>query len=70
MTDLSIGTGLFAAVVFIVFVGLSIFSILLLKDLTNGAEVAFNAIAFSALTVLVGIFLASILGFINIQDLL
>ena len=64
MTDLSVGSGILASVIFIVFIGLTIFSILLWKDVVEGTGVLFSTAAYTGLTVAVGGFLAFFLGLI------
>ena len=64
MLELSIGTGILAAVVFLVFIGLTIFSIILWKDVVDGMGVFFSTAAFTLLTAIAGYFLANIVGYI------
>ena len=62
MAELSVGSGILAAVVFVVFTGLAIFTITLWKDAINASGEPFSIIMVSALTIAVGVFLAAILG--------
>jgi len=66
MTDLSLGSGILAAVVFIVFIGLSVFAIILWRDAVDGHWETFSIITFTSLAIAVGVFLAVILGFIDL----
>jgi tellurite resistance protein TehA-like permease len=70
MLDLSVGSGILAAVVFIVFIGLVIFTIILWKDAVDTTGEPFSIITFTALTAAVGVFLAAILGFIDLHGLI
>ena len=69
MAELSIGSGILSAVVFVVLIGLTIFTIILWKDAIEAKGEPFSIIAFTVLTITVGIFLAAILGFINLREL-
>ena len=70
MTELSVGSGILATVVFIVFIGLVIFSIVFWKDAIDGTGNTFIIITFTSLTVAVGVFLAGILGFVDLRGLI
>ena len=70
MAELSVGSGILAAVVFIVLIGLAIFTIILWKDAINTRGEPFSIITFTALTIAVGVFLAAILGFIDLSRLI
>jgi hypothetical protein len=67
MLDLSDGSGILAAVVFI---GLVIFTIILWKDTADTTGEPFSIIILTALTLAVGFFLAAILGFIDLHGLI
>jgi tellurite resistance protein TehA-like permease len=70
MLDLSVGSGILAAVVFIVFIVLIIFTLTLWKDAVDSRGVPFSIFTFTALTLAVGMFLAAILGFIDLDGLI
>jgi len=70
MLDLSVGSGIFAAVVFIVFIALMLFTIILWKDAVDSSGQPFSIFTFTALTLAVGMFLAAILGFIDLDGLI
>jgi len=70
MTELSVGSGILASVVFIVFISLVLFTITLWKDAVDGIGETFSIITFTALTMAVGVFLAGILGFIDLRSLI
>ena len=70
MAELSVGSGILAAVVFVVFIGLAIFTTILWKDAIDAKGEPFSIITFSALTIAVGVFLAAILGFVDLHGLI
>ena len=69
MAELSVGSGILAAVVFIVFIGLAIFTIILWKDAIEAKGEPFSIITFTFLTIAVGIFLSAILGLVDLSGL-
>lgn len=64
MIELSIGAGILAAVVFLVLMGLTAFTIILWKDVVDGTGVFFSTTAFTSLTLVTGYFLAYIIGLV------
>jgi tellurite resistance protein TehA-like permease len=70
MLDLSVGSGILAAVVFIVLIALIVFTLILWKDAVDSTGEPFSIFTFTALTLAVGMFLAAILGFVDLDGLI
>ena len=70
MTELSVGNGILAAVVFLVFIGLFIFSLMLWIDTIDETGVFFSTMTLTSITLIVGLYLGMILGFVDLQNLL
>lgn len=64
MMGLSVGSGILGSVVFLVLIGLSIFTLILWKDQVEGVGETFSTFAFTTLTVAVAFFLAFVLGLV------